>query len=130
METTSYGSCAGGSEALASIMNKLPDSNNELLKLVAASSMIAGPNGTPVGNEALNFNNSTAVGLASIPDGATHALVTPQGDAINFRIDGGDPTATLVGHHASDNDNFIVTQLENLRVIGQTTTGTLFVTYF
>jgi hypothetical protein len=92
---------------------------------------------SPLGDEALTVS-TTAVGLASIPAGASRAFITVEtaaGEYFRFRVSGTAATGDA-GHRVTNEDVFALDtaeQLANLSIIRDTAAtadGSIFVTYF
>lgn len=91
----------------------------------------------PLGHEKLATLTS-AKGLASVPAGATVAVITVEVDAVRFTLDGTTPTVTAdtgLGHTADAGDVVILTgnqEINAFRVINETASNNaeLRVTYF
>jgi hypothetical protein len=86
--------------------------------------------GSAVSSETNTVDATTAEAL-TVPAAATVALVTAGANAIRYRLDGNDPTAS-VGHYVAANGNLevFINDLKAVRFISTTGTSVLFVTYF
>ena len=73
---------------------------------------------------------TTAANLASIPSGATYAVLSVEGNAIRWRDDGTDPTATVGMPVAVGQTVNYDGSLSKLRMIAQTGTATVNVSYY
>ncbi|WP_438449395.1 hypothetical protein [Gorillibacterium sp. sgz5001074] len=84
------------------------------------------------GNETLTINSGTAVGLASIPSGATQVLITTETEDIRYWIDGSLPTA-FAGHLVVAGSMIELDtsdQLTKFKAIAVSGTATLQISYF
>lgn len=73
---------------------------------------------------------TVAANLASVPAGATYAVISVEGNAIRYRDDGTDPTATVGMPVAVGGTVTYDGALARLRLVAQAGTATVNVSYY
>ena len=73
---------------------------------------------------------TTVVGLTSPPAQATYAIIIPETNGIRWRDDGTDPTATVGMPVAAGSTLVYDGDLSKIKIVSQTGTATVNVSYF
>lgn len=86
--------------------------------------------GETISSETNTLDATTAEGL-NVPTDARSALITAGAQAVRWRTDGTDPTAT-VGHFLASNANLEVfnRDLKKIKLIATSATSDIIITYF
>lgn len=116
---------------LGPTMNQLPSGTSELLKLLNAQLLSKENDGTIIGVQTLTKDNVT-VGVLTIPDGATKAIITVYDNGITYRLDAGVPAGPSTGHYVSALATIELDELEGFRFVAydNSASAKIYVTYF
>ena len=121
-------------DRISQLAASLPSSDGDLLKFIAALSLISIDDDniigeSPIGTQSITSTGPTNIKTLTIPAGATRAIISVHTNNIIFRNDGGNPAATT-GHVGKVGENFIVGALATFKFVASAANSIIFVSYF
>jgi len=119
---------------ISQIAAGLPSSDGDLLRFIAALSLINVDDDnilgeSPIGVQSITSTGTSDVKSLTVPAGATRAIISVHENNIIFRTDGGTPAAD-VGHISEVGRNFIVGAISSFKFVASAADSVIFVSYF